>query len=127
MNLIPLKPASAKDILEKALALLCFLILPLLFYILTAYLTAAVFLALLSSMEKTSGAARFLEANLPIIYSGTAALFTGSVLGLLYRRPAVPGFRLSLCGRFRRLRGSLLQPSYGAFQAAGAVFFPRRH
>lgn len=85
MNLTPLNPTSSKNILQKILALLCFLILPLLFYVLTAYLTAALFQVLLRSMEAHTVAALFLEANLPIIYSGTAALFTGAVLGFLYR------------------------------------------
>lgn len=139
MNLIPLKPASAKDILEKALALLCFLILPLLFYILTAYLTAAVFLVLLSSMEEISGAARFLEANLPIIYSCAAALFTGGVLGLLYRRFQknallwVSGRKTKnplsgSCQEDMRFPAGRLFPASGylyaaAFGASGAVFF----
>ncbi len=81
-----MNPNYTKNTLQKILALLCFLILPVLFYVLTAYLTAAVLQALLGSLEKDSGAARFLDANLPIIYSGAAALFTLGVLGLLYRR-----------------------------------------
>lgn len=107
-----MNPASTKNALQKLLALLCFLILPVLFYVLTAYLTAAVFQVLLSSMEEGTEAARFLEANLPIIYSGAAALITVGVLGLLYRRfrrdslLAVPS-RNPEAGAHKRLGGSV--------------------
>ncbi len=127
----PKNSSPARIILQKILALLCFLVLPLLFYVLTAYLTAAVFQVLLSSMDEGAGAARFLEANLPIVYSGAAALVTVGVLGPLYRRfrrdPLLSvSPRNPETGRPKRrdhpsaASGYLCAAAFGSF---GAVFF----
>lgn len=139
MNLTSLNPTPSKDTLQKILVLLCFLILPLLFYILAAYLTAAVFQAILRSMEEGTGTSLFLEVNLPIIYSGTAALLTSGVLGLLYRRFRknallwVSGRKTTnalsgSCQKEKRLPAGRLFPASGylyvaAFGVLGAVFF----
>ena len=127
----PKNSSPARIVLQKILALLCFLVLPLLFYVLTAYLTAAVFQVLLSSMDEGAGAARFLEANLPIVYSGAAALVTVGVLGPLYRRFRRDSLlsvspRNPETGRPKRrdhlsaASGYLCAAAFGSF---GAVFF----
>ncbi|MCI9485597.1 MAG: CPBP family intramembrane metalloprotease [Lachnospiraceae bacterium] len=127
----PKNSSPARIILQKILALLCFLVLPLLFYVLTAYLTAAVFQVLLSSMDEGAGAARFLEANLPIVYSGAAALVTVGVLGPLYRRfrrdpllSVSPRNPETGCPKRRdhpsAASGYLCAAAFGSF---GAVFF----
>ena len=93
-----------KAILKKLLALLCFLVLPILFYSLTAFFMAAVFQTILLSMDETSKAALFLNNNLPILYSGCAAILAGSVLGYIYftlkKNTAPAGF--SACGGLRQ-------------------------
>lgn len=134
MNLMPIK-----NTLQKILVLLCFLILPLLFYVLTAYLTAALFQALLRSMEKGSETALFLDANLPIIYSGAAALFTSSILGILYhmfrKNSLLSGFNWKTGStsaasspqadsRPTKKGGLIFKYFYAAaFGALGAIFF----
>lgn len=115
-----MNPKLIKNTFPKILTLLCFLALPALFYVLTAYLTAAVFQALLCSIEKPSNAARFLETNLPIIYSGCAAIFTLSILGPLYRSLKKNGSLPASSKRRFPVSGYLYVIAFGAL---GAIFF----
>lgn len=123
-----------ETILRKTLTLLCFLILPLLFYILTAYLTAAVFQRLLDSTNENSAAARFLQANLPLLYSGAAAIFTSGALGYFYfqlkKNPVQQNFPPAAGSQNSNLRfpSDRSFPFSGylyviLFGALGAVFF----
>ncbi|MCI8465293.1 MAG: CPBP family intramembrane metalloprotease [Lachnospiraceae bacterium] len=108
-----------KSILQKALTLLCFLALPILFYLLTAFFMAAFFQILLRSLEENSEGAAILKINFSLLYSGCSALLTSIVLGVVYilskKRTPPYAVRPKLS-----LLGYLYVILFGAF---GAVFF----
>ncbi len=109
-----------KTILKKLLALLCFLVLPILFYSLTAFFMAAVFQTILFSMDETSRAALFLDNNLPVLYSGCAAILSGSAFGYVYLTLK----KRTACRTYPKkdipLSGYIYVTLFGAM---GAVFF----